>query len=249
MILYFTGTGNSRWIAERLAEATNDSILNIADLLKQDLIPEDVLNANVVGVVFPVHAWRLPRKVTDFLLRLQFLHCEYSYAVCTCGDDMGKGMSLLSKRFPLNAAWSVAMPNTYIPMFHLDSEKLSRQKIEEAQNVIPLIAQDILRRKKVWKVHEGGAAWLKTFVLNPLFVRFTISHRGFHIDEGCISCGVCARSCPVENIQFVDGHPVWGEQCIHCMACIHACPQKVVQYRQKTQKKGRYKLSDYLSHL
>ncbi|MSS20168.1 hypothetical protein [Pseudoramibacter porci] len=35
MILYFTGTGNSRHVAEKIAEATGDAIENIAVHLKK----------------------------------------------------------------------------------------------------------------------------------------------------------------------------------------------------------------------
>lgn len=246
MILYFTGTGNSRWVAQQLAEATSDTVLSIADCLKKKIVPEELTHAEKVGVVFPVHSWYAPRIVLTFLSQLHLPHCRYRYAVCTCGDDMGKGMNRLAKHFPLDAAWSVAMPNTYIPMFNLDAEELSHKKIGDARQLIPSIAADVLEEKKVWKVHEGGAAWLKTYAINPLFVRFTISSKGFHVDEGCISCGICSKVCPVENIRMVDGHPVWGKQCIHCMACVHACPQKVIQYKKATQKKGRYRLADYL---
>ncbi|MEL5894978.1 EFR1 family ferrodoxin [Bacteroides sp. GD17] len=246
MILYFTGTGNSRWVAERLAEATHDTTLNIADYLKNDSVPEELANADRVGLVFPVHAWYAPRVVVHFLLRLRLPHCKYRYAVCTCGDDMGKGMNRLAKRFPLDAAWSVAMPNTYIPMFDLDDDALCHQKIADVRHAIASIAEDVLQQKKVWAVHEGGAPWLKTYVLNPLFVRFIITSKGFHVDEGCISCAKCSKACPVENIQMVDGHPVWETHCIHCMACLHICPQKVIQYKKTSQKKGRYHLADYL---
>lgn len=118
-------------------------------------------------------------------------------------------MNRLAEHFPLDAAWSVAMPNTYVPMFDLDDEALCRKKIENARHAIASIAADVIARKKVWNVHEGGAAWLKTYVVNPLFVRFTIGTKGFHVDEGCVSCGICRKSCPVGNIGMVDGRPVW----------------------------------------
>lgn len=246
MILYFTGTGNSRWVAQQLAEATHDTVFNILDLLKEDSIPEELARAETIGVVFPVYAWYAPRAVVHFLSKLRLPDCKYRYAVCTCGDDMGKGMNRLSKRFPLDAAWSVAMPNTYIPMFNLDDDALCHRKIADARRAIASIAGGVLQQKKTWAVHEGGAPWLKTYVLNPLFVRFIISPKGFHVDEGCISCGKCSKACPVENIQMVDGHPVWGKECIHCMACLHICPKNVIQYRKTSQKKGRYHLADYL---
>ena len=246
MILYFTATGNSHWIAELLAEAMHDTAVSIVDCLKQGLIPAELSKADRVGIVFPVHSWYAPRVLIDFLSQLRLPDCCYRYAVCTCGDDMGKGMNRLAEHFPLDAAWSVAMPNTYVPMFNLDDGALCRKKIENARHAVASIAEDVIARKRVWNVHEGSAAWLKTYVVNPLFVRFVIGTRSFHVDEGCISCGICGKSCPVGNIRLVDGHPVWGKQCIHCMACLHFCPRKVIQYGKATQKKGRYRLEDYL---
>ena len=246
MILYFTATGNSHWIAELLAEATHDTAVSIVDCLKQGLIPAELSKADRVGIVFPVHSWYAPRVLIDFLSQLRLPDCRYRYAVCTCGDDVGKGMNRLAEHFPLDAAWSVAMPNTYVPMFDLDDEALCRKKIENARLAITSIVEDVIARKKAWNVHEGGAAWLKTYVVNPLFVRFIIGSKGFHVDEGCISCGICSKSCPVGNIRLVDGRPVWGKHCIHCMACLHFCPRKVIQYGKATQKKGRYLLGDYL---
>ena len=124
MILYFTATGNSRWIAELLAEAMHDTAVSIVDCLKQGSIPAGLSTADRLGIVFPVHSWYAPRVLIDFLSQLRLPDCCYRYAVCTCGDDMGKGMNRLAEHFPLDAAWSVAMPNTYVPMFDLDDEAL-----------------------------------------------------------------------------------------------------------------------------
>ena len=93
MILYFTATGNSRWIAELLAEATHDTAVSIVDCLKQGLIPAELSKADRVGIVFPVHSWYAPRVLIDFLSQLRLPDCRYRYAVCTCWDDMGKGMN------------------------------------------------------------------------------------------------------------------------------------------------------------
>lgn len=246
MILYFSGTGNSRWVAERLAEATCDVALDMAGCIRCGTLPQGVAAADRLGVVFPVHSWYAPRVVIDFLSQLRLPEGCYRYAACTCGDDTGKGMNRLARHFPLEAAWSVAMPNTYVPMFKLDKAAVSREKVADARKAIASIAEAVMARKRVWQVHEGAVPRLKTYLLNPLFVHFVISAKGFHVDEGCISCGICANACPVDNIRLVEGRPSWGEACIHCMACLHACPREVIQYQKATQKKGRYRLADYL---
>lgn len=246
MIFYFTGTGNSRWVAEQLAEATNDTIMDLAECIRQDRLPEGLADAERLGIVFPIHSWRAPRVVTDFLTRHPLPYGPYRYAVCTCGDDVGEGMELFFNYFSVDLGASIIMPNTYVPMFDLDSDALCREKLENARRTIAVITKEILCRRVEWHVHEGNHAKLKSYVLNPLFTHFIIGSRGFHVDKGCTSCGTCSDSCPVANIRMVKGRPVWGKQCIHCMACLHACPQEVIQYKKATQKKGRYRLSDYL---
>lgn len=247
MVLYFTATGNSRWVAEQIAEATNDVTLDIVDCLKQGEVPDLSAVTDRVGIVFPIHSWYAPRPLVKFLSKLRLPDVAYLYAVCTCGDDAGKAMSRLSRHFALDAAWSVAMPNTYIPMFELDSDTLSAEKVAAARIRLRQIAVDVMARRPAWEVCEGSFPRLKTYLVNPLFVRFTIRTKGFRVDEGCISCGQCVGSCPLSNITLAKGRPVWGKHCMHCMACVHVCPKQVIQYGKSTRKKGRYKLARFLS--
>jgi ferredoxin len=246
MIYYFSGNGNSQWVAEQIATLTGENIGNLAEYIRTDTIPEGMGNDETLGFVFPIHSWYAPRPVVDFLSKLHIPKETYKYVVCTCGDDSGKCMTRLHRHYPFDAAWSVRMPNTYIPMFELDSDTVARKKVEEARETIDMIVRDIKERRKRRFVFEGAFPWTKTYIINPLFVHFVISAKGFHSDDSCIACGNCRTACPMGNITLTDGHPVWGEHCIHCMACIHSCPQRAIQYKEVTRKKGRYQLKRYL---
>ena len=47
------------------------------------------------------------------------------------------------------------------------------------------------------------------------------------LKENCISCGNCARHCPSEAIQMVDGLPAVNEsRCLGCGACEYYCPAR-----------------------
>ena len=246
MIFYFTGTGNSRWVAEQLAAALGDETYDMAECMRSGVVPVKYAPGEKVGVVFPVHSWKAPLPVLRFLSRLNVPAGIYCYAVCTCGDDAGKAMKSLSRVFNLDAAWSVRMPNTYVPMFQLDSDELAFSKINAARVLIPEIAKSVSGELCEWKVYEGSLPWVKSYILNPLFHRFLVRTRGFHTDEGCTSCGTCVRLCPMGNIHLEHGRPAWGKECIHCMACLHGCPSAVIQYGKSTREKGRYRLSRYL---
>ena len=246
MIVYFSATGNSRWVAQQLAALTGDVLCDIADSLKEGRLPVLPDDTERAGFVFPIHSWYVPAPVLDFLTKLELPASVYRYAVCTCGDDAGKGMSRLAKHFPLDAAWSVQMPNTYVPMFQLDAPELAREKVQEARTRLPHIAEAVRKKEHVWEVYEGGCPWLKTYVVQPLFTHYYVGTKAFRVDDTCISCGLCEKNCPVSAIRLVEGCPVWSDACIHCMACLHGCPEKAIQYGKGTRKKGRYRLEDYL---
>lgn len=245
MIFYFTGTGNSRWVASQLASAMGDEAFDISFCLRSGKIPP--VAGKRVGVVFPIHSWRAPRPVMEFLSHLELPEGMYRFAVCTCGDDAGKAMQNLARVFGVDAAWSITMPNTYVPMFSLDTDEVASSKIRAARKLIPEIARLVQDEFSGYKVHEGCFPRLKSYVLHPLFVRFVIRTRGFHVDEGCVSCGTCVQVCPLGNVSLMNGRPKWGEACLHCMACLHGCPAEVIQYGTSTRQKGRYRLARYLS--
>ena len=60
MIFYFSGTGNSRYIAKHLATLTNDTYISITE---KELSPTDDKR---IGLFFPVHAWSAPIVMEEF---------------------------------------------------------------------------------------------------------------------------------------------------------------------------------------
>ena len=95
MIFYFSGTGNSAWVARQLAEGQNEELFSIAveiDKNKEYKLRE----GEKVGFVFPVYAWGPPEIVLRFIRRLKMTKPEYLFFVCTCGDDTGRTAQLFS---------------------------------------------------------------------------------------------------------------------------------------------------------
>ncbi len=93
----------------------------------------------------------------------------------------------------------------------------------------------------------GAFANFKTYMLGPLFRRFLLTDKPFHVDEvRCTGCRRCVKTCIVGNISFERNHPAWHGKCTSCLACYHSCPQHAVQYGRFTQNKGQYVFSQTL---
>lgn len=242
MIYYFSGTGNSKWVAEQLAKLTDDRALNIAPLMKEGFSAANVEGSDRLGLVFPIHAWAPPRIMLDFARGLRVESGAYVFAVCTCGDDIGNAMQKLQRHVPLGGAWSVAMPNNYLMMgSDVDTPETERSKIEAARERLPHIAAAIQERKRVTDVVRGKGAWLKTGVICPLFNAFAMRTKPFAVNDDCIGCGLCEKNCPVDAIKLSGGKPMWtATHCLQCASCINRCPQKAIQYGKQTVACGRY---------
>lgn len=247
MIYYFSGTGNSLHVARQLADTTNDKLSPMT-------IPGST-NDTMIGLVFPVYAWGIPKVVEEFVRKSNRVGSEtYLYTVMTCGDDMGYADKVLEATLrsiwgrTFDAIFSVQMPNTYVclPGFDVDSNELCKAKLAKEQNTVKEIAACISERKVVCRITRGSFPWTKTYVIRPLFNRYLLTDKYFHVDASrCISCGRCRKSCPVGNI-LLDEVPVWQSHCVGCLACYHACPYHAINFGNKTQKKGQYNILKHL---
>jgi formate hydrogenlyase subunit 6/NADH:ubiquinone oxidoreductase subunit I len=259
MLFYFSGTGNTLWVARQISQATNEQLYNIPEELKKhdSTCTYNMKKDECIGFAFPVHSWGMPTIVSNFLKKLSLngYSQNYIYCICTCGDDIGLTDKSFKKEIAkhgwlLNGVFSVQMPNTYVclPGFDVDAKNVEKQKIAGALDTIQTIKNHILAREETTLVVPGAYAWIKSNILQKLFLCMQngLSDHPFHVTDDCIGCSLCASACPVENIEFNNGKPKWSGHCTNCLACYHICPAHAVRYGRQTEKKGQYNLESLL---
>lgn len=230
MIYYFSGTGNSEFVAMKLAEYTKDEYAFIPDVFANMTGDIQVAEGDVIGVVCPIYAWGVPECVADFLTHVRVDPKAFAYIVATCGSSAGKALKTVEKIFPYNSAYSVRMPENCIPLFKTDSEELTREKINVARQLLPRIAQSIISRAETYDVKEGFEGSFKTAVINPLFTSFFMRTSRFKVSDECTGCGECAASCPFGIIAINDSRPAWqSDRCQMCMRCVMSCPTRALR--------------------
>lgn len=249
MIYYFSGTGNSLYIAKRLAESLGHKACDITQTATQ----AECLNKNEsVGFVFPVYAWGLPHVVEKFLHHLKpATNYHFTFAVMTCGDDVGYTDVLLKKELTkhnwnLHAAYSVQMRNTYVclPGFDVDNEQVESIKQAAIEKRLQHIMGQLAHHKSIFELTRGSMPWIKSYVLRPLFNCLLINDSKFKVNkELCMKCGKCVRACPLHNIKMnQNGIITWNGHCTHCLRCYHICPRHAINYGIFTQTKGQVKI-------
>jgi len=60
---------------------------------------------------------------------------------------------------------------------------------------------------------------------------------GFSVNNDCISCSICSRVCPADNITIEGDIPQWHHQCEQCFACLQWCPEEAIQFGNSEGKK------------
>lgn len=259
MVFYFTGTGNSLWVARALAEELGEPLISIAEALRENrqALTYGLRRNERILLVYPVHSWGPAVPVLRFIAGLTFTGYEGQpvYSVATCGDECGytgrRIRKALAKRgVTLTASYSVQMPNNYIllPGFSVDSPEVEKEKLDKAPARVSAILEAMKSESAPNRFpadsplyHTGSFPWLKSRLIYPLFTNFAIGKNAFYATGACISCGLCARVCPTGTISYSEtGQPQWADTCVQCVACIHRCPVKAIEYGKETRKKGRY---------
>lgn len=252
MIFYFSGTGNSLWVAKELSKAFGEPLLSVAQALKES--GDRVYNLREeekIFFVYPVHSWGPAVLMHRFIDRLCLKGYDHQpvYSICTCGDECGYTEKkiykwLASKGLSLTGSYSIEMPNNYVllPGFDVDPVGVEQKKLRNAvlrvEQVIGAIREP--RADKLYKV--GNMPFLKSEIIYPLFARYAIRKNRFYATDDCISCGICVKRCPTDTISMRKGEkPIWRkDSCVQCVACIHYCPERAIEYGKVSIRKGRY---------
>ena len=129
MIVYFSGTGNSKYVARLLALHLADPRIveiNAAAIARNRL--EGLARAERIVWVCPIYSWGLPPVVSRFMRNVALDPALPHFLVVTCGDDTGnvdsQWRSLMSARqLDARGCWSVTMPNTYVTLPGFDTAK------------------------------------------------------------------------------------------------------------------------------
>ncbi len=263
-IYYFSGTGNSLFVAQELQKRIpGASLLPIASLSDKASVKTDGLR---VGFVFPVHALTIPIFVKRFIKKTDFSAADYFFAVATRFGTVFKGFEkierlLRKKRKRLSARLVLNMGNNesrhqgYAVPSKADIEEMEKDVITKLDALAGTVNAGATSFPPDTGVTQPSGNNRLTAFLTETAVLAGMEladHSGgvqyFCADENCSGCGICEKVCLSGKIKMMDKRPVWQQNvfCSMCFACLNFCPKRAVQINDIpcvpsfTRENGRY---------
>jgi Formate hydrogenlyase subunit 6/NADH:ubiquinone oxidoreductase 23 kD subunit (chain I) len=248
LIFYFSATGNSEYVAKKIAKKEHDRVISIPKAIANKEYVYQLKEHEKVGFIMPVYFGGLPSIILYFLENLELLNIRgtYFYHVLTCGENTGEASAQLNKTiqkkgYTLSARYGIVMVGNYVPLYRMPNAIDAKKKLDESEKQIEVVCKAIHNcAYGDQNTVKGLMARQFTNFAYPMYAHGRKT-KHFKLTEDCSGCGLCERICPCQAIELQGNRPAWKrKRCVYCMGCLHQCPKMAIRYKKVTENKGRY---------
>lgn len=241
MVFYFTGTGNSLFVARSL----DPEPISIPQVIHRESL---TFRADRIGIVCPVYGHEMPQMVQDFIHRATFV-TDYLYVVLTYGAAHGDVVRHVQRVFAAtkhqpDLVRTILMVDNFLPGFDMEQQQAMDKNVE---GQLQKIREQVQGREHFiepvsdadFRLHAGYAAMVHHQDAR-CWANLTFTDR-------CIGCGLCTKVCPAGCIHLANGRAHrTGENCQACLACAHVCPETAIRLEpafgfQEPNPEARYR--------
>lgn len=230
-ILYFSSTGNSLYIAQKIQDQMGGQIKYIPNYNGNGSEFEKII------LVTPIYSFGMPTFVYDIIPRLNKateLIIIQNYGGMVGSADYYIYQYAKENELNIKAVYTIKMPENFtltftVPKFYVNRTLKNADK--RINNVINSIVSGYYKIPKKCKTKRD------TYLKNKS--NWHLIGEDFSTTQNCIKCGKCVSICPVNNISLQNEKIVFSNKCVACLGCYHRCPLKAIIYKGKN-KKDRY---------
>ena len=246
LIIYFSATGNSKFIAELFSRKMDAKCLSIEDDVN---FVDEIKSHDIIAFCYPIYASRVPRIMREFVTRhMSELDGKKIIIFTTQVLFSGDGARVFTDMFwegsiEVIYAEHFLMPSNVgnVPIWKPTKKKVQRYIIKakaKMDRVCNDIRAGIVKKRGFSRFSQligsiQGKAWQgeSREGLNQSSKWQTVEERAsknVKIRKNCNACGICVKICPMNNLEKVEGKIEHKHNCTICYRCVNKCPKKAI---------------------
>lgn len=247
IIFYFSGTGNTKFIAKTFSRFMNCESHSIEENID---FRELIIDNNIITLCYPIHFSKSPIIFMEFVDKYK--------------DDL-KGKKIISlcsqQFFSGDGARSIVdfledVEVIYAEHFNMQNNITS---LHWYYKLTKVNSNRNLKRnyKKLYKASEdikNGKVRLRGFNnFSKTFGKFQNikperlkekQANAVKINENCIMCNKCVVECPTKNLENNSEKIVSKNRCTFCFRCVNICPKQAITVIVHGEVKEQYYIRD-----
>jgi len=257
LTIYFSGTGNTKHIAQSFSEKMGAVCLSIEASVS---FSEVIAAHDTITLCYPIYGSRVPLIMREFAAaHMAALRGKKLIILITQMAFSGDGARALTDLFPKGHAEVIyaehfLMPNNVcnFALVPRTGQKTVHKHMEAAEMKMERIRRDITGGIVSCRGFSAisrllglvqGIPWQgssKNAFAEKGSMEYKAKH-GVRIDDDCTACGLCAEACPMKNLEYREGRITHRNNCTMCYRCVNLCPQKAITVYFHKKPKWQYK--------
>lgn len=233
--LYFSGTGNSKYCLETFIKEIQPSAKSLS--IEDPQAIEEIKNHETLVFAYPVYFSSIPKIVHDFIVsNKDIFKGKNIYIIASqglfSGDGAGCGARLFEKySAKILGGLHVRMPDSISDSVFLKTSHQANIKMIKRANEKIVLAAKKFKEGKAHRQGLGLGSRLAGLLVQRLWFRkqtLTYKSKPDVNSDKCIGCGLCVKTCPMNNMAMDDTKAVSGNRCTLCYRCVNTCPTQAL---------------------
>ena len=246
VMFYFSGTGNSKYIAELFCQEMDGACHSI----EEDIDFEALIEASeVIGFCYPIYASRVPRIMRNFAVRhMDQLEGKKLVIFCTQVLFSGDGARVFTDLFPREHIEVIYAEHFLMPtnvsnllIWPVPGDRGIKKYMVRAQRKMQSVCRDIKDGRAKRRGFHIGSRMLGLMQGVGFPVLEKRANQSLKIRSNCTNCQICVELCPMQNLIYEDGRMGHRHDCTICYRCVNQCPQKAITVGYHGKVRGQYR--------
>lgn len=242
LILYFSGVGNTKLIAQAFKDEFKKKNCNIDMYSIEENIVFKSLTYDFLVLAFPKYFEYIPKNCLDYI---KDNLCNSEKEIKTMLILTGKEDSniyfydldniLKDKNLKVTLYKTIIMPDSYTlsrSYKNLNEGEIKytiNKSLEEVKELTLKFFNEENFKDEFPKYKSIIYKKFNKFKTKDLYKN---SYK-FSISDECDKCNLCVENCPSKNIENIANTIMFRDNCIMCCRCVNICPKNAILFKNK----------------